>query len=114
MLQKLPLLKGVEKQIMLTTMYETVFGAFNHITLGKTKPMASVALHDVEDTNTNDALRSTMLNYIRNDIKELFGLSFLEYINLPSFIVKEFNDTAVMARKEKSDMLTSAMNNIQN
>jgi hypothetical protein len=93
-------------------MYETVFGVFNHVTLGHTKPMASVALHEVEDVNTNDALRSTMLNYIRNDIKELFGLSFLEYVALPSFIVKEFNDTAVIARKEKSDMLNSAMGNM--
>ncbi len=94
-------------------MYETVFGVFNHIKLGSTKPMASVALHEVEDTNSNDALRSTMLNYIRNDIKELFGLSFLEYINLPSFIVKEFNDTSIIARKEKSELLNNTMNNLQ-
>ncbi len=108
------MVKGVEKQIILTTMYETVFGVFNHVKLGHSKPMASVALHEAEDTNTLDALRSTMLNYVRNDIKELFGMSFLEYVALPSIIVSELNETSVIARKEKSELLSNAMSGLDN
>ncbi len=95
-------------------MYETVFGVFNHVTLGHTKPMASVALHEAEDANSLDTLRSTMLNYIRNDIKDLFGISFLEYVELPSIIVGELNETAVIAKKEKSELLSNAMSGLEN
>lgn len=107
------MVKGVNKQIVLTAVYDNVFGVFNHAKLGKSKPMASVAMHEIEDVNNNDALRSAMLNYIRNDIKELFGLSFLEYINLPSFIMRELHDTAVIAKKEKAETIndiTSSLN----
>ena len=91
LITRMPRLSGVDFKIVALELYETIYGIYKHI--GNTKrPMASVAFHDCEDYTTDSLLEAAMDTFITKSIKELFGLSFPEYLELPHDVVMSLGE----------------------
>jgi hypothetical protein len=67
--------------------------------------MASVAFHPCEDVNNGSMLQLAMEKYIDNNIYDLFHLSFLEFMNLPTDITAMMHDLATKAQEKKAEEL---------
>lgn len=93
-------------------LYETRYGIFDHRKSGKKRPWASVALHESEDICETSSLTEAIENYHGRGIKELFGLSVVEYLNLPSDVCltlmiianREAAKKSVLANKMVSEL----------
>jgi hypothetical protein len=98
-------------KIVLGDLYETEIGIFNHFgQQAKSKPLASVAFHPIEDINDGSGLQLAMRVYVDRGIREYFGLSFEEYLAVPRDIHEMMNQVALEYIKKKS----AAMTNIEN
>ena len=76
---------SIDAKVLLTAYYEQTFGVFNHFNpeLNRTRPLASVALFEEEDINSGSYLEDVIEIYITSKIKEYFGLTLIEYLELP-------------------------------
>ena len=79
--------------------YETEFGVFDHINT-KSRPLASVAFMDIEDTLDGSPMDSITRTYTSKGIFKLFGISLLELINLPRDIVELLINVATEEQKK--------------
>lgn len=71
---------------MLGEFYETLLRMFNHYSGDNYRPLASVALHPQEDVITDSLLERSIKTFVLRNVKDTFGLNYLEYISLPSYI----------------------------
>lgn len=86
-LDTLPKLDSVDGRIVMQDLYETQYGIYNHIAKDPTRPLASVAFHDVEDINEGSMLEEAIRTYANRQIGEYTRLSLVEFLELPSDIV---------------------------
>lgn len=106
MVETAPKLSSTEATEVLTSFYETGFGVFNHADkiLGKTRPLASVALHESEDNTKGSSLYELIELYITKDIMKHLGLSLKEFLDLPrEFTIMIFDS---LTKKAISDNKT--------
>lgn len=68
---------------MLSDLYEMRYGIFNHKGAGNSRPLSSVAFHPSENINTDSLLESAIRTYVKRGIKDLYGLTLVEYLELP-------------------------------
>lgn len=69
-------------------LYETEYGIYNHLGSSGMRPLSSVAMFPSEDVNTNSRLEEMMRTYLKKGIYESYGLSFIEFMDLPIDIVE--------------------------
>lgn len=74
-------------KIAMQDLFETRFGIYNHLSPQGYRPLASVAFHDAEDINQDSRLDDLMDRYHQLNIREYFGLTFVEFLELPTDIV---------------------------
>ena len=79
-------LSYVDKQILLSDLYDTYLGIFNHLDKTKIKPLASVEVHRNEDISRNNYLEKSIRVY-KEKIRDVYNLSLLEYFSLPSSLI---------------------------
>ena len=85
---KLPKLNPIDGRIILQDVYETHYGIYNHLQQSsQRRPLASVAMHTCEDVNTNSQLETVLRSYHTRGVKDLFGLSIIEFLELPMDVV---------------------------
>jgi hypothetical protein len=82
----MPKYNSVDSQIVLNEYYETFFKLYNHYSGDMRRPLASVALHPEEDIIKNSLLEESIKSFYTANIKETFGLNYLEFIDLPKYI----------------------------
>lgn len=71
-------------QLVLRESYEMMYRIFNHDGLeAKGRPLALVAMHPKEDATTFSRLHRTIQRYEKQGIKDMFGLSLTDFLNLP-------------------------------
>lgn len=71
-------------QLILRESYETMYRIFNHDGVeAKARPLALVAMHPKEDSTSFSRLHRTIQRYDKQGIKDMFGLSLTEFLNLP-------------------------------
>jgi len=99
---------------MLYKLYETEFGIYNHLSHNRDKPLASVALHDSEDYCTESLVDDSMRTYIHRSIKEFFGLSYLEFIDLPRDIIETMLTVVDEEKAKKYHDMTELEEDIKN
>ena len=75
-------------------MYETVYGIHDHLSNVNQSPLASVALHEAEENSSNSNLYEAIDRYHQKGIGELFKLSLVEYLNLPTEICVKLMEVA--------------------
>lgn len=80
-------LDNVDTRIVLQDVYETEFGIFDHLKNSAARPLSSVAMHPAEDINTDSLLEESIRTYVVKGIKELYGLSLIEFLELPMDII---------------------------
>lgn len=75
-------------------MYETAYGIHDHLNGVNNSPLASVALHESEENTINSNLYEAIDRYHEKGIAELFKLSLIEYLNLPTEICVKLMEIA--------------------
>ena len=106
-------MSGIDANIVLYDLYETNYGIYNHINAVKQKPLASVALHETEDNTTTSALYEAIETYHNKGIKELFGLSIKEYLDLPNEICIKLMEVANKNTQKNNTILSSIEKDMQ-
>ena len=106
-------MSGVDFKIVISELYESIYGIYRHIG-NISRPMASVAFHDAEDFTTNSLLEGAMETYITKSIKDLFGLSFTEYLALPHDIVMSLGDIGLKHIMKKDADISKIKAEIEN
>ena len=93
---------SVDRQIYLRDMYDISYGIYNHIST--TRPLSSVAMFDHEDFVRHSHLSLTVKNYLYHDIKNIYGLTYHEWMELPmdikSILMDEAKEVLENKRKE--------------
>ena len=82
-INKTPSLSSTDADIVLYDLYDINYGIFDHRNAGKTKPLSSVAMHECENNTADSNLYKVIDAYHSRGVKEVFGLSLLEFLNLP-------------------------------
>ena len=101
-LKKVRRLNSVDSKIFLQDMYETFYGIYNHLDQNNKNPLASVMLHSSEDISAGSYLEDSIRLYISRGIKDLYGLNFVEFMNLPRDIIRLLLDISSEEASRKS------------
>jgi hypothetical protein len=102
LLRKVPRLNSVDAKIFLQDMYETFYGIYNHLDRNNKNPLATVMLHPSEDISAGSYLEDSIRLYISRGIKDLYGLNFIEFLNLPRDIIRLLLDISSEEASRKS------------
>ncbi len=108
LLKKVPRFNNVDAKIFLQDMYETFYGICNHLDPHK-NALVSVMLHPAEDINAGSFLEDSMRLYISRGIKDIYGLNFIEFMELPRDIIRMMLDIA----SEESSRKAAAISQIE-
>ncbi len=73
----------LEAMDLLYQAYETTYGIYDHRTSTKEDVLAPVAYRDAEDLETHSVIREYARRYRRRKVKDVFGLSWNEFMALP-------------------------------
>lgn len=95
--------------MVMSDLYETNYGIYDHVRPTVPRPLASVAMHPAEDINEGSLLEAAIRTFIELDIGNQAKISFLEYLELP-------RDIALMvleACRAKSKKTDSTISNIE-
>lgn len=110
---------NVDTKIILMDNYESKFGIYQHQLAANRRPLSSVAFHAGEDMVSHSLLAESMRVYEKKKIREIFGLSYLEYMNLPvsvSALMRDVCDEVLVTKTKQADdadgMLRNAMKGI--
>jgi hypothetical protein len=87
--------------------YETEYDIFNHFNTVTPRPLSPVAFHPCEDFTKGSLLEVSMRTYIKENIRETYGLSYIEYLNLPVDVVLLMREVAAEENAEKMKHLES-------
>lgn len=68
---------------------------------GKSKPLASVAYFKQENPIYAYSLKDSAISYHRKNIKEFFGISLPEFLNLPVTVINELIEATDVISKDK-------------
>lgn len=104
---------AITAKMTMTEMYEASYGIFNHFAqgMGKMRPLSTVALHPSENRSHYDPFKALAKTYA-DKIKGLFGISLLEFLELPSFRVRELIEIADEIRKHEADLAAAIANRV--
>lgn len=105
----------VDKQIVLLSLYETYYGIFDHGVqeLDKLKPLALIAMHETEDMSVFNRFKLMSETYARLHINENFGISLIEYLDLPTEYINDLNNVAKELQKTKSSITDNILSGIK-
>lgn len=111
LLKKVPRLNNVDAKIFLQDMYETFYGICNHLDPNK-NALASVMLHPAEDINAGSFLEDSMRLYISRGIKDIYGLNFIEFMELPRDIIRMMLDISSEENSRKAAAISQIEANL--
>jgi hypothetical protein len=104
-LKDLPTLDSANSQIVMRDLYETTYGIYDHTRKDKS-PFSSVLFHDVEDSYIGTLLEKDIESYKTHRIGEIFRLSLLEFLNLPSPVAEMLIRSASKETSKKNNQLS--------
>lgn len=100
--------------IILTEFYQTVTGIYNQYSGDNSRPLASVAVHPNTDVISYSPLYESLNTFDIKNIKEIFGLNYLEYIELPTYVCEIMASIALERAKAKSNMTKDIVKELEN
>ncbi len=104
----------VDARIVLNEMYESKYGIYNHFASGTPqRPLAGVAMHPAEDINQGSLLEEAINTYTNRNIKDTFGLNFLEFISLPMDVCEMLTGAALAILKDKNKQATAVQEQME-
>jgi hypothetical protein len=81
-------MNSIDGQLVMKDLYETEYGIYDHLSGSKNRPLASVAMHDMEDINDGSLLEEAANKYISKGIYDAFHLTLLEFLELPIDVIE--------------------------
>jgi len=93
-------MSSVETEIFLRENYDKQFGIFDHDAPGNSNPLALVSLHPSENVMDYSPLKELLDNFSDRDVTKYFGLSLMEFLELPRYITQEIMEVC-RARKAR-------------
>lgn len=81
-------LSGYELDIVLNESYEQSYGIFDHNS-SNAHPLSIVSMHENERYTEGTGLYNLIARYLKHPIKDRFGLSLIEFMNLPREYTEE-------------------------
>lgn len=88
LLCSLPKLNSVDATLVLRDMYDTKYGLYDHASAGNARPLASVEMRPSIDATHTELLETAVKSYVSNNIRTTYGLSLLEFLDLPQEVIK--------------------------
>lgn len=80
---------SITAKILLRHSYETMYEIFNHDgPQAAARPLALVAMHPKENYSEYSKLYRTIWRFQHHNVKEMFGLNLVEFLNLPHELVE--------------------------
>lgn len=113
MLRTLPQLECVDAQQVLTTAYEMEYHIYPHLRYAKERPLSSVAFFECENINDGSLLEQVIKTYTGKNIREHYGLTLLEYLDLPVDVVDLLNRTSDELNKSKASIADDLTRQLQ-
>jgi len=94
--------------MVMQDLYETEYGIYNHLQKNKNRPIASVAFHQSEDINDGSLLEEIIRTYTVKNIKNLYGINLIDFLELPQDIVEMLFSIADEENNKKLNTLSEA------
>lgn len=96
------MLNSDEAQVLNSLLYDIAYGIHDHNSPMSTNPLASVTQHPVEDYSNYSGLYRTIERYERQKVNEVFGLSLIEYLELPRYVTDMLTTIYIETAKSSS------------
>lgn len=93
LIRELPAVRPTAAEIITLSCYQTEYGIYNHDRLDR-RPLSLVAMHPKEDVLEGGPLYSHVRKFFNYRIQKHFGLSLLEFLELPPYLVELLYDIA--------------------
>jgi hypothetical protein len=113
-IQKLPSLNPVDSRLVLSDVYETSYKLHNHLIKNKSRPLVSIAMHEAEDIDKGGDLEEAIKSFAKRNVKETFGLNFLEYLNQPRHVCNLLSEAALEELKLKNQAMKNVTDGLEN
>ena len=116
--ENLPKTGFIDMKMVLIDIYETYFEIYDHLgSIGrgeKARPLASVALHEIESIGEGSDLYLTIDRYFEKNVFKHTGLKLHEFLNYPreyTILVYKNIDKINIKDTKDADAATALMNN---
>ena len=96
----------IDGRLVLQDLYETEYGIYNHLSGSRSRPLASVAMHDVEDINDGSLLEEAARLYAMRKINTTYGYNFSEFLELPRDVIDILISVANEEQTKKSNIVS--------
>ena len=108
-LEKLPGLESPDAKLIMGALYETRYKIHDHTRrVTKKRPLATVAFHPAEEINKRSGIQLRFRRYLTGGLRELTGLSLLEWLSLPPDLFRMLEEEVDSYLKQKADALKKA------
>lgn len=94
LLRELPAVRATAAEIITLSCYQTEYEIFNHEKPHPQRPLALVAMHPKEDVMEGGPLYSHVRRYYNYQIYKHFGVSLVDFLELPMHVVDLLYDIA--------------------
>jgi len=101
-MEKLPKLNSIDTQIVLGDLYERKFGIRDGV---RKSPLESVAFYQPEEYTSTSPLPTFIDQYVKKNIKDLFGLNLVEFLDLTPDILSIVIEVADSHNSKKVNAL---------
>jgi hypothetical protein len=118
-----PKTDSITARLQLREAFDITSNAFNYfehearwssLPLNERRPLATVALHKAFDNNQVLSYKSLMKTHAKRRIHELFGLNFVEFLQLPRARIEEMLEVAEEISKEEAKTIDGLKENLDN
>lgn len=97
-----------QAQVVRSMLYDVSFDIHDHYSPDSTNPLNTVAVHEREDYRELDGLYHSVWRYDQQDIKGRFGLSVVEYLELPRDVIETLTSVGERANKRMQTIEANA------
>lgn len=94
-------------------LYDTIYGIHNHNKQGQ-HPFATVMTHESEENTITSNLYASIDIFRERKIKETFGISYLEYLSLPTDMCLALLDGGMKAIQNESNTTNAVLKDLAN
>lgn len=108
-----PQLKSTDTALLMLDRYETTYGIYDHVNNDPNRPLALVAMHPAEDSSTGSLLYESMEMFAELRITKHFGLSYTEYLELPTDYCRELRRIAAKMERTEGRVAQDIMNQLE-
>lgn len=106
-------LDSISAKLILQETYETMYKIFDHEKFSAARPLALVAMQPKENTAEYSKLYRTVYRYQNHQIKDLFGLNLVEFLQLPRELVELMFEISSNAAKREGPQVDKALRQLE-